>query len=215
MMRAALTVLLVACVAGGTSACALTSKAELVETRYFSPERVRPPAEATATATAGPRSTLELRLGRVSSGPSLRERIAYRDAAYELGYYDDLRWTERPETYVRRGLGRALYEDHGVHRVLGGMAPTLDVEVVGFDDLRLPSGRAVRVQLKILLHEDVGVILEDTLTIERPVAGDKPKIEDVIAAMATALDAACEQVSLRVESALASKRAGAAEAGAK
>lgn len=211
MMRAALTALLVACATVGTSACALTSKADLVETRYFSPERVKPSADAAAAS----RSTLELRLGRVTSGPSLRERIAYRDAAYELGYYDDLRWTERPETYVRRGLGRALFEDHGVHRVLGGMAPTLDIEVVAFDDLRLASGRAVRVQLKVLLHEDVGVILEDTLTIERPVAGDKPKIEDVIAAMATALDAACEQVSLRVESALASKRAAAAEAGAK
>jgi ABC-type uncharacterized transport system auxiliary subunit len=165
-----------------------------------------------ATASRG---TLELRLGRVSSGPSLRERIAYRDAAYELGYYDDLRWTERPETYVRRGLGRALFEEHGVRRVLGGTSPTLDVEVIAFDDLRLATGRAVRVQLKLLLHEDVGVILEDTLTIERPVAGDKPKIEDVIAALATALDAACEQVSLRVESALASKRAAAPEAGAK
>ncbi len=209
MMRAALTTLLFTFAAVGTSACALTSKAELVETRYFSPERVRP-----AQTTAAPRSALELRLGRVSSGPSLRERIAYRDAAYELGYYDDLRWTERPETFVRRGLGRALFEDRGVRRVLGGMAPTLDVEVIAFDDLRLASGRAVRVQLKLLLHEDVGVILEDTLTVERPVAGDKPKIEDVIAAMAIALDAACDQVSLRVESALASKRP-AAEAGAK
>lgn len=215
MMRARSAMLLMLLGASiGTSACALTSKAELVDTRYFTPERVKPAAEGTPRTTAS-RGNLELRLGRVTSGPSLRERITYRDAAYELGYYDDLRWTERPETFVRRGLGRALFEDRGVRRVLGGMAPTLDVEVTAFDDLRLASGRAVRVQLKLLLHEDVGVILEDTLTIERPVAGDKPKIEDVIAAMALALEAACEQVSLRVESALASKRPVAAEAGAK
>ena len=108
MMRARSVMLLMFLGASvGTSACALTSKADLVETRYFSPERVKPAAETTPR-TAASRGTLELRLGRVSSGPSLRERIAYRDAAYELGYYDDLRWTERPETYVRRGLGHAL-----------------------------------------------------------------------------------------------------------
>ncbi len=199
-------VILGATFALGTSACALTSKAELVETRYFSPERVRPTGATSGSAAGG---VLELKLGRVSSGSSLRERIAYRDAAYELGYYDDLRWTERPETYVRRGLGRALFEEHGIHRMLGGLAPTLDVAVIAFDDLRLPTGRGVRVQLELLLHEESRVLLEETLTVERPVLGDKPKIEDVVAAMAIALDEASEQATKRVESALATKRSAA------
>jgi cholesterol transport system auxiliary component len=208
-MRHALAITIVAAAAAlGTSACALTSKADLVETRYFSPERVRTTSDAPGRQARAP-GDLELRLGRVSSGPSLRERIAYRDAAYELGYYDDLRWTERPEAYVRRGLGRALFEERGLHRVLGGLAPTLDVEVIAFDDLRLPAGRAVRIQLRLLLHEETGVLLEETLTVERPVAGDKPKIEDVIAAMAIALDAASERVTQRVESALAVRRSAA------
>jgi cholesterol transport system auxiliary component len=197
-----------------TSACALTSKADLVETRYFSPERVRTTSNDAARASA-PKVTFELRLGRVTSGPSLRDRIAYRDAPYELGYYDDLRWTERPETYVRRGLGRALFEERGLHRALGGLAPTLDVEVVAFDEMRLPGARGVRVQLKILLHEESGVLFEDTLTVERPVSGDKPKIEDVVATMAIALDAACEQVTQRVEGALAARRSLAGNAGEK
>jgi len=206
--------LLVACLACGTSACALTSKADLVEIRYFSPERVRTTGQSPARPGA-PHAAFDLKLGRVSSGPSLRERIAYRDATYELGYYDDLRWTERPETYVRRGLGRALFEQRAFHRVLGGLAPTLDVEVIAFDDLRLPAGRAVRVQLKLLLHEANGVLLEETLTVERPVAGDKPKIEEVIAAMAIALDAACEQLSQKVEGALVSARSTAKGVGEK
>jgi cholesterol transport system auxiliary component len=190
-------------VAFAVSACALTSKAELVEVRYFSPEQTEPQDNSGATSVA---SVVRLRLGRVSSGPNLRERIAYRDAKYELGYYEDLRWTERPETYVRRGLGRSLFETHGLQRVLDGAAPTLDVEVIAFDELRLGEGRAARIQLKVMLYADDGVVLEDTLTFDRPVAGDKPKIEGVIAAMATALDAAADQVALRVQKALAQRR---------
>ncbi len=185
----------------GTSGCALTSKADVVNIRYFSPEVVKPRltgADATAPSAPAQNSAVEVRLGRVSSGPNLRERIAYRDAAYELGYYDDWRWTERPETFVRRELGRSLFEGHGFHRVLGGSAPTLDVEVIAFDDLRLPGGRAARVQLKVILFEDTGVVFEDTITVDRPVSAAKPKIEDVVAAMAAALDAAAEQVAVRV-----------------
>jgi len=193
-------VMLTSAVVAGTSGCALTSKADVVNIRYFSPEVVRPRltgADA-APAPTSPNDAVEVRLGRVSSGPNLRERIAYRDAAYELGYYEDWRWTERPETFVRRELGRSLFESHGFRRVLGGAAPTLEVEVIAFDDLRLSTGRAARVQLKVILFEDTGVVLEETITVDRPVAGDKPRIEEVVAAMAQALDAASEQVAVRV-----------------
>jgi ABC-type uncharacterized transport system auxiliary subunit len=210
-----LTISLVLAFSLGTAGCALTSKAELVETRYFSPEHAKPSVTSASPASSAPKQALELRLGRITSGPSLRERIAYRDAAYELGYYDDLRWTERPETFVRRALGTALFEEHGLHRALGGMAPVLDVELIAFDDLRLSTGRAVRIQLKLLLHDEAGVLLEDTLTVERPVAGEKPKIEEVIAAMAIALDATSEDVTARVEKALAARRAASPDVAAK
>jgi len=202
--------LLAAAALAGISGCALTSKADVVNIRYFSPEVVKPrltSADASAAPAApAPNDAVEVRLGRVSSGPNLRERIAYRDAAYELGYYDDWRWTERPETFVRRELGRTMFEEHGFHRVLGGTAPSLEVEVIAFDDVRLPSGRAARVQLKVILFEDSGVVYEDTFTVEKPVAGDKPKIEDVVAAMASALDTAAEQVATRTGSELAKHR---------
>jgi cholesterol transport system auxiliary component len=193
----------------GTSACALTSKADLVETRYFSPERVKPRLDS--ATTGGPRApargdAIELRLGRVSSGPNLRERIAYRDAAFELGFYEELRWAERPEVYIRRAFGRALFEDHGLRRVLQGTAPTLEVEVIAFDDLRLKTGRAARVQLKVMLYEDSVVLFEDTVTVDRAVAGDKPTIEAVIASMALALDAVTDEVAARIERALTSRR---------
>ena len=194
-------------IALSASGCALTSKAEVVDVRYFSPEQIEPRLKhensGVVSAAAVPERPLEGRLGRVTSGPNLRERIAYRDNAYELGYYEDLRWTERPETYVRRELGRSLFEQRGLRRVLSGAAPTLDIEVIAFDDLRLKTGRAARVQLRVILYEDTGVIFEDTLTMDRQVMGEKPKIEDVIAAMATALGAMTDEVALRVQKALA------------
>ena len=203
------------------SGCALTSKADIVEIRYFSPEQVRPHLNGGDASTAqgapsapAPNGALDVRLGRVSSGSNLRERIAFRDAAYELGYYDDWRWTERPETFVRRELGRTLFEEHGMHRVFNGASPTVDVEVIAFDDLRLKTGRAARVQLKAMLSDDSGVLWEDTLTVDRPVTGDKPKIEDVVAAMAGALDTAAEQVTMKVQAALLARRASAAAADA-
>jgi cholesterol transport system auxiliary component len=195
-------------VALATNACALTSKAEVVDVRYFNPERINPRINR-ATLAATPQTTiptLQLRLGRVSSGPNLRERIAYRNSAYEQGYYEDLQWTERPEIYVRHELGRSLFEAHAFRRVLTGAAPTLDVELIAFDEVRLKASRVARIQLKVILYEDEGVLFEDTLTIDRPVMGEKPTIEDVVEAMATALDSASEQVATRVQQSLVAKQ---------
>ena len=75
--------------------------------------------------------------------------------------------------------------------------------MIAFDDLRLKTGRAARVELNAILYEGNGVIFEETLTIGRLVRGEKPKIEDVIAATATALHVAADQVSLRLQKALA------------
>jgi cholesterol transport system auxiliary component len=141
----------------------------------------------------------------VSSGANLRERIAYRDSAYELGYYEDLRWTERPETYVRRELGRVLFETLGLRRVLTGAAPTLDVELIAFDELRTRATRFAQVQLMVILYDDHGVIFEETQTTEAPVAGEAAKVENVIAAMATALCIASTDLALKVSKALASR----------
>ena len=89
MIRAAL-----AC-AGTVSACALTSKAEVVTPRYFSPEPM-----AGGHSPKVPEK-LELRLGEVSSASHLDERIAYRVGGAEMGFYEDQRWTENPEAYRR------------------------------------------------------------------------------------------------------------------
>jgi cholesterol transport system auxiliary component len=194
----------------GTAGCALTSKADLVGTRYFTPEVPRTHLDAAeAPRAASVRTAFEVRLGRVTSGAHLRERIAYRDAAYEMGYYEDRQWTERPEIYVRRALTRTLFEERLFRRVLGGSAPTLDVEVVAFDELHMPAGHAARVGLKLVLYQDREVILDETLTIDRIVtdASGTPRFEDFVAAMAQALDAAVDQVASRIASTIALRAA--------
>ena len=214
MRRAALALVAAAALASvaGWSGCALTTKGDVVAIRYFTPEpaQVKPRLTAAAIEPGGNGASRPLLLGRVTSGANLRERIAFRNAAQEVGYYEDLRWTERPETYVRRELGRTLFEERGFDRTTADNAPELDVEVVGFDELRLPHGaRAARVELKVLLWDGPDVLVEETLTVDRPVTVREPRIEDFVGAMAAALDDAATRVASRVAMALATRGAPA------
>jgi cholesterol transport system auxiliary component len=183
------------------SGCALTSKSDALDIRYFTPD-----APALAAAPPNRAAGAELRLGRVTSGAGLHEKIAFSDGGHEVGYYDERRWTERPELYVRRALTRALYERRGLKHVVGGEAPTLDVDVVGFEEIKNASKHLVRVELRIQLSDDHAAILDATRTVERPVRADK-KFDAVVEAMGEALDAASDQVAASVAAALEQRRA--------
>jgi hypothetical protein len=89
---------------------------------------------------------------------------------------------------------------------VGAVAPTLDVELIVFDELRLQEGRAVRIQLKLTLYQSDVVLLEETLTLERSVLGENPRIEDIVAAMSAALDAVAQEVAVKVVRVLAARR---------
>jgi len=142
--------------------CALTSKAEVVTPRYFSPEP--------ASRVGSPKVTdvLELRLGQVSSASHLDERIAYRVGGAEMGFYEDQRWTENPEAYLRRALERDLFEQRGLSRIITGSAPILDIELTAFEEVRGQPTK-VRVALTFGLRDDRRAFLERTLELERPV----------------------------------------------
>jgi cholesterol transport system auxiliary component len=184
-----------------TSGCALTSKADLIGTRYYTPER---PGTHLHSASVGgaprPASGVVVRLGRITSGAHLRERIAYRDTAHEIGYYDDKLWTERPEAYVRRRLSWTLFEEHGFQHALGGSAPTLEVEVLAFDEVRTSTGRTARVELKVVLYEDRLVLYEETISTDHavPTGGGKAAIDHFVVAMAMALEASTEVIATRI-----------------
>jgi cholesterol transport system auxiliary component len=146
------------------SACALLSKSEPMVPRYFTPEI----NESSATPVTAGSEARGLRLGAVDSGSQLRERMMYRSAAQELGYYADRRWTERPEAYLRRGLVRVLFEERGFRRVDSGGAPTLDVELVAFEVGRAAQP-SVRVQVVIALDDARSGKLSRTITADQPV----------------------------------------------
>jgi cholesterol transport system auxiliary component len=172
--------------------CALTSKSEAIAPRYFSPER------AGGIARTGAKSMVELRLGHIESAPHLDERIVFRDSDYELGYYEERRWTEGPEQYLKRRLERALFEERGLHRVVGGVAPTLEVELTAFEEIRAPR-RIARVEVMVRLQDQRFVRWEETLTIDQPIlvkaGGDAA--EATVAALGLALGAVVDRIADR------------------
>lgn len=195
---------------GGASGCALTSKADALAVRWYTPETNKPrltSAPASASAEPPP-AQAAIELGRVTSGINLRERIAYRDAAYEVGYYDDKRWTERPELYVERALARTLFEERGMRRALAGQAPVLDVEVVSFEMLRRKTPVA-RVQLRVVVHDDRDSLFERTINVERQAEKGEDDFDAVVHAMAQALDAASDQVATDVAAVVARRKTDA------
>jgi len=173
--------------------CALLSKAEPLSPRYFSPEPSVEPAGDRA-----PPVRADLRLGNVDAAAYLDERIAYRPSETELGYFEDQRWTEPPAAYLRRALTQELFERRGLSRIVGGAAPTLDAELVSFEELREGARRA-RVSLRFTLRDERRALLEHTLVVERPIApGDDAAARGLTLALSKALEDAVAQVADQV-----------------
>jgi cholesterol transport system auxiliary component len=190
-----------------STGCALTSKADALAIRWYTPQNGKTRLTSASNGTdVIAENAPQLELGRVTSGINLREKIAYRDSAFEEGYYEDKRWTERPEVYVRRELERVLFEEHGLRRALAAQAPALEVEVVSFEEVIGPGAvHAARIQLKIVVHDERDALLEKTITVERPVEKNAKGFAGVVQAMGQALDAAAEEVSADVQRVLAAR----------
>lgn len=186
------------------SGCALTSKSEALDVRYFTPERVKAQLTSAPEATKG--DVLALELGRISSASHIREKMAFRDASWELGYYEDRRWTERPEAFLRRELGRTLFEERGFRRSVGAAnAPTLEIELIAFEEIRAKPVHAGRVQLRMIIHDGRDVLHEETITVDKALPAGEASVEVLVAAMADALDAASAQVAERTQRVLVAK----------
>jgi cholesterol transport system auxiliary component len=187
--------------------CALTNKSEPMVPRYFSPERSgaieKPPSPPPGIAA-------ELRIGHITAASYLDERMVYRDSAFELGYYQEKRWTEAPEEYLRRRLERALFQERGLRHVVSGSAPTLEVELTAFEEIRKPK-RIARVQVSARLQDARLVRWEQTLTVDQPVdERNKDALADeMVEALGVALDAVVNQIADRVTKELAATPAPA------
>ncbi len=190
------------------SGCALTSKSDPMNPRYFDLDLARAKAGTTAEPMPSAERTRHperLRLGQVEASEHLDERLVFRSTPQEIGYYEGQRWSERPREYLRRALSRELYERRGLTRVVSGPAPTLEVELSSFEEVR--GGRAVaRVRLTYVLHDEEAVRIERTLTVDRPVRASAPQQRSaaVVAAMAEAMQEAVLLVAQQVTSALPS-----------
>jgi ABC-type uncharacterized transport system auxiliary subunit len=173
-------------------ACALLTKADPVVPRYFSPDAV-------TTKHVGPVAPagLELRLGRVNAESYMRDRIVRRDSTYEVVYYDDCLWTEKPEAYVRRALSRAIFDERGVREVRSGVATTLQVDVLAFEEIVKPE-HVGRVELAYVLYDDRVVLLSRSVAVERPIAPAKgdAAAAALVGALAGAMSAAVDAVAL-------------------
>jgi cholesterol transport system auxiliary component len=169
--------------------CALLNKSDSLSFRYFTPEakgNIRSTAVVATASGDGP----SLRLGRVNALSYLKDKIAFRDSEYEVGFYDLWQWTEKPESYLRRGMQRALFERAGLRQILSGAGPTLDLELDAFDELRGPAS-AARVRVTWTLHDDQTVLAQNTVTVERALAltANRPDAAPsaLVAAMSEAL----------------------------
>lgn len=178
------------------AACALFSKAEPLVPRYFTPEgQLALPAAASPSVSG----SQQLRLGSVRGGSQLRERVMFRSSAHELGYYDDRRWTERPETYLRRALARELFEVRGLVRVISGSAPTLEAELVAFEELLGPP-HGVRMQVIVSLDDERTGSWQQTITVDEPapIDANHAAADATVDALATALRKCVAQIAERV-----------------
>jgi len=175
------------------SGCALTSKSDPMEVRYFTPESS---VGGTRAQTAVPVSAegLGLALGRIRASAYLRERIAFRASANELGFYETQRWTERPESYLRRALATSLFEQRGLEPNLGGPGATLDVELVAFEETRMPT-RVARLQIVYVLYGAGAPSIVRTVTVERTIERSADPTLDVVRALSAALDEGVARIS--------------------
>lgn len=177
--------------------CALTSRSEPMRVRYYTLES----GNTQQSLASQPRSTpLELRIGRIDASGYLNQQIAFRNSSHQLEFYDDLRWTEKPEQYLRRALTKALFQERGLTRSYSGMTPTLDIELVEFEEIRGAEPK-VRLQALVTLHDERRSQLEETVTVERPISGADPSgnhTEATAAALAEALNAAVAGVADKV-----------------
>lgn len=188
----------------GLPGCALTSKSDALEIRYFTPQSVKTRLSSAPAlpATGEGQPMPALRLGHVTAGSHLRDKMVKRSASGEVTFADERRWTEKPDAFVRRALERELFEDRGYKRELTGGAPILDVEVLAFEEVKAPKGSVARVEVRVVLHDGEKVVAEETMTVDRPVGGSGA-VEDVVTATAEALDATARGIADRVAGRLA------------
>ncbi len=136
-------------------------------------------------------------------------RFAALPESFSIFYYEDRRWTERPEIYLRRALSRTLFEERGVIASLSGRAVTLDVELIAFEEIEQPH--KARMQALLVLRDDRMGLLEETITVDQPVAKTEQadQARAVVDALSQALQTGVTRIADRVVAKLSERGAHA------
>lgn len=194
MMRTLISSLSLLAVLGGGAGCALTSKSSALPVRYFTPEAAG--TRGRVVPATGPGG--QLRLGQVNAASYIRDKIVYRTTAHELGFHERWRWTEDAEAYVKRALARSLFQDHGLHQTVSGPGLTLEVDLDTFEDRR-GARRAAHVELTWRLRDEKVVLVQRTVTVQRPIGHPNAVTgEDVAVALAGSLAEALDRIVVDV-----------------
>jgi ABC-type uncharacterized transport system auxiliary subunit len=184
-----------------TLGCALMSKSDPTLLRYYSLDVPRHQERAPSPPPTGD-PPARLRVGKINAALYIRDRMVFRESDVAIGYYDDFRWTERPESYVRRDLARALFENDRIEEIVGGGGLALDVDLDSFEEVR--EKHAAIVRLSWQLRDDTVVLSRRTVTVLRPLEGDT-KDTSSHAALAVALSEALEDAIDQVVTAVVPK----------
>lgn len=136
-------------------------------------------------------------MGRISAASHLRDRRVVKKADSEMEFDDQKRWTERPDSYLRRAVSHALYEEQGMKQAVSGTAPVLDLELLHFEELQ-EGGRTTKVRVGVVyaLHDERTVLAGETFTLVVPIGGEGDG--NVVRAYATALRQVVDRIVAKV-----------------
>jgi ABC-type uncharacterized transport system auxiliary subunit len=162
--------------------------------RYYAPPSALERADDPAPVPS--RSARPLRVRHVHAAAYLTEQIVWRTSDVEYGLYEQRRWTDFPSRYLQRTLVQALDRTADVRRVATGAVPTLDVELVAFDEVLTPTHEAAVAAVATLRAADQAAIFDRTFAARRPIPDDTPSA--VARAMGAALDEVVEQIASEV-----------------
>jgi ABC-type uncharacterized transport system auxiliary subunit len=163
--------------------------------RYYAPPSALLTTEDDPPTDPAP-GVRAVRLRRVDAASYLGEQIVWRGSDVERGMYEQRRWTEFPSRYLERAMARALDRTPGIDRVNNGRVPTLDLELISFDEILAPWHAADVMVVASLRDADQRTIFERTFVAQQPIADANPA--STARAMGAALDEVVQQIAGQV-----------------
>ena len=183
----------------GALACVLLSGCitrDAPEPRFYHPPTAMldAPVDPSIADTAG----APVRLRPVHQASFLGERMVWRVSDAEYGRYEQRRWNELPAQYLARAMTNAVQGDPALFLTDDVAAPTLDLDLLAFDEVVGPP-RIARVIVRATLRGPKGgTLIDREFVSEEPITSDGDGGSAVARAMGRALDALVAQVTTEV-----------------